>query len=415
MKQLRILIILLITFTGCQNYIQDNEIVENSLSPDFEIPSKTSPLQSSEIIINYDGSLSESEKQALRNQYGVTNYKTCKCADPNLELWIFQGMVDGGAIIEEVTVSANGDSGVEDAGFNPKVNLVGTSFQMAFGPSDINFARERVVPFNQNVTIAVLDTGIDYNYFGFDQPLLYNNMNNPEACSENGMQDYFGWDFVNQDNDPFDEGYGHGTRITNIIKETMQANNVNFQILPVKVFDANGQGSFFDILCGFKYATNNPDVDIVNMSFGWYDNHFAMLDKFIQEAQDQVLITTSAGNYGVNTDEIAHYPSGYDSENILSTAAMSGYTSDISLTSWSNFGVKTVDVAARGENIPFYISPTETILLHGTSYANAKLTAHAALQYTQGISVQEWMQNTLANTTYHPNLDRLKYSSYIDD
>lgn len=286
MKQLRIFIIVLITLAGCQNAIQDNEIVNDSLTQDFENPSKGTSSQFNEIIINYDGSLSEAEKQALRNYYGVINYKTCKCADPNLELWIFQEMVDGGAIIEEVTASVNGDSGVEDAGFNPKVDLMGTTFQMAFGPSDINIAREKMVPFNQNVTIAVLDTGIDYNYFGFDRPLLYNNTNNPNACNDNGMQDYFGWDFVNQDNDPYDEGYGHGTRVTNIIKETLQANNVNFQILPVKVFNVNGEGSFFDILCGFKYATNNPDVNVVNMSFGWYDDRFSMLEKFIAEAED---------------------------------------------------------------------------------------------------------------------------------
>lgn len=127
------------------------------------------------------------------------------------------------------------------------------------------------------------------------------------------------------------------------------------------------------------------------------------------------MVTTSAGNYGVNTDEIAHYPSGFDSENIIATAALSGYSLNVDLTAWSNFGAETIDVAAQGQNIPFYISPQEVIMLEGTSYANAKLTAHAGLQYAQGISVHGWVETTLMNTIYHPNLSKLKYSSYVDD
>jgi subtilisin family serine protease len=418
MKQLRYLIIVCITLiSSCQTDLtQDNEsLFEDSVIHELEPKSRAHPAQASQIIINYDGTLSELEKEVLRNQYGVIDFKTCECADPNLELWILPGNANGGAVIEEVTASANGDSGVEDAGFNPKVDLIGTTNQMAFGPADVSVARNKVVPANQNVTIAVLDTGIDYNYFGFTQPFLYNNTNNPNTCKVDGMVDYYGWDFVNQDNDPFDEGYGHGTRVSHLISKTLQEKNVNFQILPVKVFNQNGEGTYFDILCGFKYATNNSDVNIINMSFGWYDDQFQLLEKFITEAQEDVLITTSAGNYGVNTDQILHFPSGYENSNIIATAALQGYADMISLASFSNYGTHTVDVAAKGSNIPFYISPSDAILLAGTSYANAYMTAHAATQYTQGISVPVWVDSTLESTIYHSNLQMLKHSSYLDD
>jgi hypothetical protein len=419
MKQLRILIIVCIALiTSCQNNLTpDSEILVNdSLTQDIENNrSRTNPSESSQIIINYDGSLSEQEKESLRNQYGVVNFKTCECADPNLELWILSGNTNGSAIIEEVTASANGDSGVEDAGFNPKVDLIGTTNQVTFGSADVNTARNLMVPNNQNVTVAVLDTGIDYNYFGFNQPLLYNNTNNPDPCKQDGMVDYFGWDFVNQDNDPFDEGYGHGTRVVNIIKDVLQQHNVNFQILPVKVFDQNGEGTYFDILCGFKYATNNPDVKIINMSFGWYDHQFPLLEKFIAASQDRVLITTSAGNYGVNTDQILHLPSGYENENIIATAALDRHLGGVALAPFSNYGTYTIDVAAKGSNIPFYITPSHPIFLAGTSYANAYMTAHAVTQYMQGMTIPVWVDLTLENTIYHPNLQMLKHSSYIEN
>lgn len=418
MKQLRIFIIVCIALiTSCQNPLtDDNDILKNdSLKPENTNKFRTTPSQSTQIIINYDGSLSEAEKQNLRDQYGVEDFKTCECADPNLELWILPGNVNGGAIIEEVTASANGDSGVEDAGLNPQIDLVGTTNQMSFGPPDVNMARTRMVSSNRNVTIAILDTGLDYNYFGFNQPLLYNNLSNPSACSSNGMVDYFGWDFVNQDNDPFDEGYGHGTRITNIIKNVLQENNVSFQILPVKVFDENGQGSYFDILCGFKYAVNNSDVDVVNMSFGWYEDQFSLLEKFILESREKVMVTTSAGNYGVNTDQVPHFPSGYDSENIIATAALDISADGIDLTTFSNFGNNTIDVAAKGNYIPFYLSPNEAIFLEGTSYANAYLTAHAATEYVEGTTIAAWIDETLASTIYHFNLQMIKYSSFVDE
>ena len=44
---------------------------------------------SNQMIVQYDNTLSETEKQQMRSQYGVENYKNCTCADPTLELWIF--------------------------------------------------------------------------------------------------------------------------------------------------------------------------------------------------------------------------------------------------------------------------------------------------------------------------------------
>ena len=297
---------------------------------------------------------------------------------------------------------------------NPKIDLVNTTYQMTYGTADVNVARNLMVPSNQNVTIAVLDTGIDYNYFGFNQPFLYNNTTQPEPCKATGMEDYYGWDFVNQDNDPFDDGYGHGTRVSYLIKEILREHNVNFQILPVKVFDQNGEGSYFDILCGFKYAVNKGDVDIINMSFGWYHDRYELLQRFIQESEERVLITASAGNYAVDTDIVPHFPSGYENPNIISTAALQGFTNGIGLASFSNYGISSVDIAAKGENIPFYIAPNDFILLSGTSYANAVVSAHAGIQYTQGISIQELVYETLETTLYHQNLQMLQYSSYAD-
>lgn len=419
-----LLLVLLITLlaTSCQNeelFIDKNENNSNS-----EIKNMgTYP--SNQMIIQYKATMTEAEKENLRNQYDVVTHKNCKCADPTLELWIFasdRNPRSGGITIEEKVLGAKEDSDLEGVDFNLNINRIGRGLLSSFGPEDIRSAMQKRVLGNQNVTIAVLDTGVDYNYFGFTTSFLYNNQN---TCNDNPLQDYYGWDFVNEDNDPFDD-YGHGTIVTSIIYDKLQEQNVNFQILPIKVFDNKGKGNLFDLLCGFKYAVNNPDVNIINMSFGWYGTNYELLNKFIMQSQQNVLITASAGNDKMDTDLNAHYPSVFDSENILSIAALQGERDgDISsfggtmlgtgLAQFSNFGTITVDIAAKGENIPFYIDDDNYIPVSGTSFSTAFATALGGEKYMPNISVEQHKASIIENTIQNSSLSQIKYASYIPD
>ena len=71
-----------------------------------------------------------------------------------------------------------------------------------------------------NVIVAILDTGVDTNH----EDLADNLWTNPSEIPGNGIDDdnngyvddTIGWDFYNNDNDPFDDG-GHGTHLAGII------------------------------------------------------------------------------------------------------------------------------------------------------------------------------------------------------
>jgi subtilisin family serine protease len=56
----------------------------------------------------------------------------------------------------------------------------------------------------------------------------------------------------------------------------------------------------------------------------------------------------AAGNDGEDIDEAPMYPASYTDGNILTVAAS---TADDTLASFSNFGVKSVDIAAPGDSI----------------------------------------------------------------
>lgn len=422
MKKSYIILLLIATFIfiSCENEeLTLNEL--NQLNTNNELNSESKSFGTgndylnNQIIIQYVDGSSEVQKQVLRDQYSVVSYKTCECEDPTLELWYFDTTTqqgDGGVNVEEKLDGSKGESIVEGGDYNLNIQQYGHKLGASFGIPDVNVALQKVVNTNQNVTIAILDTGIDYNYYKFTVPFLYNNSLNSDSCTnDSDLQDYYGWDFVNQDNDPYDD-YGHGTMVASFIYDKLTTQNVNFQILPIKVFDANGKGNYFDLLCGYKYAINNSDVDIINMSFGWYNNNnHELLNKFILESNEKVLITASAGNYGTDTDNTPHSPSTFDSENILSIASLNN--NGTNLARFSNFGRQTVDIAARGKNIPFHLSQNEIIYVSGTSYSNAYATAFAGEKYMPDMSVEEHIIAVISNTIPNNNLSRIKYSSFV--
>ena len=87
-----------------------------------------------------------------------------------------------------------------------------------------------------------------------------------------------GYDFVNGDDHPNDDEY-HGTHVASTIAEAtnnatgMAGLAFGCAILPVKVLDADGTGTFFDVAEGIDFAvafTQNGQhpVKVINLSLG---------------------------------------------------------------------------------------------------------------------------------------------------
>ncbi len=414
LKRLSILL-MLIAIIGCSK--EQEEILDGNKTQKTNAYNKNGGITSNEFIVKYIPDLTEAQKQILRDKYGVLDIKKCPCADPTLELWRFKEGIDPKEI-EERKNTAHEDPELEGTSFNSKVKLQDNGFESQLFTGNLEIAKSRMVDANQNIAIAILDTGVDYVNGGFTGNFLYNN-DNDLPCGESGQTDIFGWDFVNGDNDPFDDN-NHGTFVTRIVHDKLVEKGVQNSILPVKVFDKNGNAEDFDILCGFKYALKKPEVRIINLSFGGGFSN-ALMDSFIEEERENVLIITSAGNTENDNDIIPHYPSSYDDPNILTVAAFGNATSINPLATnnvyllaeYSNYGKLSVDIAAPGG--PYELNINEVNFeIEGTSFACAYATYKGASLYVPGLT-PAGLRNVIIGdcTVFVSGLDDIRYKATL--
>lgn len=367
-------------FTILQNEENKNSEEPNVVSSFSDSPTPHSiPLN--EIIVEYQPEVSEEQKEALRNEYGVINYMSCDCSNVNqkYELWVMEAGID----IEPTVKVIKKDNPVviisiiQNRGFNipmyalpsesensPEVTYIESSFN--------NDYLNRIVDANTGITVAVLDTGIDTQHSGFIGEFLYDS-------SLNGNCDTIsGWDFVNSDRNTYDDDvYKHGTVISYVIHNQLINSKIDHQILPVKIADADGKSTFFNALCGLQYAIDE-ESDVINLSFGWTATDLIVYDIFsnLIDTTDAIIVT-SAGNNDQDNDAIPHYPSNFPQDHVLAIAAAKYNLSDA--TSYSNYGASTVYGYAIGNKIPFPLKNPNTFShFNGTSFATPIVSAKVA-------------------------------------
>jgi thermitase len=142
----------------------------------------------------------------------------------------------------------------------------------------------------------------------------------------------------------------------------------------------------------YLYAANNG-AKVINCSFGKSKNEGGMVvrDTINAIAKKGVLVVASAGNdsmFGMwhNNDVKPKYPASFDSENLLVIAST---TNKGKLSSFSNVGLVTVDVASPGSDIYSTINDDKYSMASGTSMAapNASGVAAMVLGYYPNLKV----------------------------
>ena len=230
--------------------------------------------------------------------------------------------------------------------------------------------------------------------------------------------DLIGWDFVNNDNDPYDDN-NHGTHTSGTIAATggngtgVAGVTWSTQIIALKFLNASGSGSTADAVKAMDYytwAANNAggaEFAATNNSWGGGGYSQAMFDAIVRGAQADALFVAAAGNGGPdqrgdNNDSIANYPSNYNTTSVLGWDAVIGVASITSTgarSSFSNYGATTVELGAPGSGIYSTIAGGGYASFSGTSMATPHVTGAIALFAAAGDETAQQIRADLLAST----------------
>jgi subtilisin family serine protease len=251
--------------------------------------------------------------------------------------------------------------------------------------------------------VAVLDSGIDLANPEFAGRIW----TNPDANGSDGYPgDVHGWNFLANNANVQDDD-GHGTHVTGIL--AANGNNGigvagvdwNCQIMPLKVLDAEGNGSTDAMVRAIDFAVDHG-ARVINASWGGGAASQALADAINYAGSHGVVFVTAAGNEGTNDDTLPFYPASYRLPNEIVVAAVDTAGN---LASFSNYGAHTVDLAAPGVNVLSTI-PGGYAEMSGTSMAVPYVAGVVALVagLHPSFTATQLVQKVLSTTKPLPGL-----------
>lgn len=268
-----------------------------------------------------------------------------------------------GADLEETMRALRNSSAVEfvEPNYRRHLRVIDDACESQWALDDVKLTSVSPKPIpDASVKVGVIDTGVD--------PALEANL-------------IAGWDVIDGDADTspnrFDPVGWHGTAVASVIGATAaEVSGIapGVQIVPIRTdFDVASLLEAYDVAIA-------KDVRVINASWGGPQFSIAEQKGIDLLEEHGILVVAAAGNYEVNNDLIPDYPSGLPNANIIAVAASdrSG-----SLTYWSQYGARDVDLAAPGEDIKVIVPVSKQAnrldCFSGTSFSAPHVAGLAAL------------------------------------
>jgi subtilisin family serine protease len=260
---------------------------------------------------------------------------------------------------------------------------------------------------SEELVVAVLDSGVDYNHEDL-RPNMWTRPASMEAYQDaelGSVDDERGFNALDNASDPMDEN-GHGTHCAGIIGAEGENNigiagvNWKVRIMPLKFMNAGGFGTTKDAIEAINYVIarkkDGVNVRIISASWGSTQKSRALEEVIRKAYESDILFVAAAGNASVNNDRSPHYPSSYNVPNVVSVAALNR---NDELATFSNFGVKSVAVAAPGVDILSTWLGNSYEEKSGTSMATPVVSGVAALILSENprMSVDDLRKKILAS------------------
>jgi serine protease len=268
--------------------------------------------------------------------------------------------------------------------------------------------------------VAVIDTGVAFRDEGNEFRQV------PDLA---GTAFVPGYDFVDNDENPFDY-HGHGTHVAGTIAQTTNngvgVTGVAFEssIMPIRVLNRQGSGSWGDIADAIRYAADHG-ADVINMSLGGPIPSVAIWSSVRYARSKGVVVVAAAGNTGRRG---VQFPGA-----LSQVIGVSATRYDEELTWYSSWGPQ-IDIAAPGgdtrvdqngdgmmdgvlQNTIIAGAPMENdyLLFNGTSMASPHVAGVAALLVSQGVTRPVAVERIMERTARSESRDPEHYGAGIVD
>ncbi len=273
---------------------------------------------------------------------------------------------------------------------------------------------------NKNIVVAVIDTGCDISHedlrkniwtnlgeTGKDAKQRNKSSNGIDDDGNGFIDDVHGWNFVVASglmgNNDLTDNHGHGTHIAGIIgAEAGNGKGIagispEVSIMCLKYFDPKviDADNLRNTVSAIKYATQ-MHAQVINYSGGGTEFSQEEYEAIEEARKAGILFVAAAGNERTNSDINHYYPADYHLPNIISVTALD--PNHYVLPS-SNYGVKSVDIAAPGQNILSLLPHNSYGSMTGTSQATAFVTGAAVLVMARkGITDPEQVKRYITAT-----------------
>ena len=265
------------------------------------------------------------------------------------------------------------------------------------------------------IVVAVVDTGTDIYHKDLRDSIWTNagesgldaqgnnKENNKIDDDGNGfVDDLHGWNFVNNTNEVIDD-VGHGTHIAGIIKREFNRyegglkSNSTFvptvRLMILKYYNPKGKNfeNLVNSTKAIQYA-NKMKVHVINYSGGGGESNYAEHQALLQSLRQKIVFVAAAGNNFSDTDIKKYYPANYNLANIISVAATDR---NGDLMPFSNYGRRSIDIAAPGKWILSTLPNHKYGVMSGTSQATAHITGVVAKIIARSPSSKEKVYKSL--------------------